>query len=243
MGIILPKNGDRVLFYQPQSGYRFNSDSIFLYDFASSFNPRGELLDVGSGVGVVGLLLARDFHLSLTLVEKQEVMAAYARKNAKINGVEADIWLGDFLSFDSRKRFDFIVSNPPFYHENVIKSEDSHLSICRYNGNLPPKPFFKKVRNLLKPRGRFIFCYDASQISEILPLLQESSLTVEHLRFVHPKISRPAKLVLVHARKDSKAKSVVLPPLVPFDGEEYAEEAKEIFKKARTHTIKCQIDL
>jgi len=231
-----------VLFYQPEIGYRFNSDSIFLYDFASSFSPRGRVLDVGSGVGVVSLLLARDFSLTPTLVEKQEMMAAYARKNAEVNRIEADVRVCDFLEFDTKERFDFIVSNPPFYHDNVIKSEDRHLSICRYNTHLPPEPFFKKVGELLSRRGHFIFCYDASQVSEILNLLQNSRLTVEHLRFVHPKITRAAKLVMVHARKDSKAKTATLPPLVPFDGDEYTEEAKEIFKKARTHTIKCLID-
>ena len=44
-----------MLLYQPQEGYCYNSDSIFLYDFISSFNPRGRMLDVGAGCGVVGL--------------------------------------------------------------------------------------------------------------------------------------------------------------------------------------------
>ena len=43
-----------MLLYQPQSGYCYNSDSIYLYDFISSFNPRGRMLDVGAGCGVVG---------------------------------------------------------------------------------------------------------------------------------------------------------------------------------------------
>ncbi|BBG65709.1 tRNA (adenine37-N(6))-methyltransferase TrmN6 [Hydrogenimonas sp.] len=144
-----------MLFYQPLDGYRFNSDSIFLYDFIRSFSPSGELLDVGCGVGVIGLLLARDFNLRPTLVDKQRLMVSYARKNAEINGIEAEVVLGDFLEFESPERFDFVVSNPPFYHEDVIKSEDLHIHACRYNSHLPPKPFFAKVKRLLKPRGRF----------------------------------------------------------------------------------------
>ena len=49
-----------MLLYQPESGYCYNSDSMFLYDFVSSFKPKGEVLDVGAGCGIVGLLVARD---------------------------------------------------------------------------------------------------------------------------------------------------------------------------------------
>jgi len=231
-----------VLFYQPQDGYRFNSDSIFLYDFIHSFSPSGSVLDVGCGVGVIGLLLARDFKVEPTLVDKQGVMTEYARKNARINGIEADVQLCDFLDYENSGRFDSIVSNPPFYHEDVIQSEDPHLHTCRYNTHLPPRPFFEKVKRLLKPRGHLFFCYDASQVAQIIPALQSASLTVEHMRFVHPRAHKPAKLVMVHARRDSRAKTVILPPLIPFEEEGYGPEALQIFKKARTHTIKCQID-
>ncbi len=231
-----------MLFYQPLNGYRFNSDSIFLYDFICSFSPGGNLLDAGCGVGVIGLLLARDFGLKPILVEKQRIMAEFARKNAKVNGIEAKIEVCDFLDYENGLRFDYIVSNPPFYHEGVIQSEDPHIHACRYNSHLPPEAFFKKVKQLLKPRGRFLFCYDASQVTDIVYLLKRYSLTVEHLRFVHPKAEKAAKLVMVHARSGSKAKTTVLAPLVPFEKEGYSLEAQQIFKKARTHTIKCQIE-
>ncbi len=231
-----------MLFYQPQNGYRFNSDSIFLYDFIRSFSPAGRLLDVGCGVGVIGLLLARDFGLRPVLVEKQKMMAEFARKNAEINGIEAKVQVCDFLDYESDDNFDFIVSNPPFYHEDVIQSEDPHLHACRYNTHLPPKPFFAKAKRLLKPRGDLFFCYDASQIAQITGALEDASLTVEHIRFVHPRAQRAAKLVMIHARRDSRAKTVVMAPLIPFEGESYGEEAAGIFKNARTHTIKCQID-
>ena len=39
---------------------------------------------------------------------------------------------GSFLEFDFDKKFDFCVSNPPFYHSNVIKSENENIKIARY---------------------------------------------------------------------------------------------------------------
>ena len=230
-----------MLFYQPAGGYCFNSDSIFLYDFASRFHPKGEVLDVGSGVGVIGLLLGRDFPVRVTLVEKQPRMAELARHNARISAVDAKVVEADFLRFDPGRQFDMIVSNPPFYHDDVIQSDDPHMHACRYNVHLPPADFFGRVKRLLKPRGRFVFCYDASQIGSLTVELANVGLRIEDLRWVHPKADRAAKLVLVHVRNQSRARTRVHPPLIVFEGEEYGKEARQIFKKARTHTLKCQI--
>ncbi|MDO9208145.1 MAG: methyltransferase, partial [Sulfuricurvum sp.] len=46
-----------MLLYQPDGGYCYNSDSILLYGFIAQFNPKGKLLDVGAGCGIVGLLV------------------------------------------------------------------------------------------------------------------------------------------------------------------------------------------
>ena len=230
-----------MLFYQPSQGYCFNSDSMFLYDFIASYSPKGRLLDVGCGVGVIGLLLARDFNIELTMVEKQDIMAELAKRNIEVNKIKADLVKSDFLEFRANEPFDFIVSNPPFYHPDVIQSRDSHINACRYNTHLPIEPFFKKVASLLSPRGHFIFCYDASQLPQLLESLNKAALRAEEMRMVHPKIGRIAKLVMIHARKNSKARLKVLPPFIVFKEEDYSTEAQNIFKKARTHTIKCQI--
>ncbi|WP_245757012.1 tRNA1(Val) (adenine(37)-N6)-methyltransferase [Hydrogenimonas thermophila] len=214
---------------------------MFLYDFISSYSPKGRLLDVGCGVGVIGLLLARDFNIDLTMVEKQDVMAKLAQRNIKVNKIDAELIKSDFLEFNATKPFDFIVSNPPFYHPDVIQSQNSHINACRYNTHLPIEPFFKKVASLLSSRGHFIFCYDASQLPQLLESLNKVALRAEELRMVHPKTDRAAKLVMIHARKNSKARLKVLPPFIVFEGDKYSTEAQEIFKKARTHTIKCQI--
>ena len=230
-----------MLFYQPSQGYCFNSDSMFLYDFIASNSPKGRLLDVGCGVGVIGLLLARDFNIDLTMVEKQDIMAELAQRNIEVNKIKANLVKSDFLEFSADESFKFIVSNPPFYHPDVIQSKNSHINACRYNTHLPIEPFFKKVASLLSSRGHFIFCYDASQLPQLLESLNRVALRAEELRMVHPKIDRPAKLTMIHARKNSKARLKVLPPFIVFKEDVYSVEAQEIFKKARTHTIKCQI--
>ena len=225
--------------YQPKRGYSYNSDSIFLYDFISRFNPKGELLDVGCGVGIISLLLTRDFKIETTIIDKQESMLSYAKHNYALNHLDVDAYHEDFQRYEPSKRFDFIISNPPFYDENVTQSLDEHLNIARYAQHLPIEPFIEKVKKLLKPRGYFIFCYDAKQIDRLLFSLKENKINPEVIRFVHSKVDRESKLVFIGARMNSKSLTKIMPPLVVFDKESnYNEEAMGAFERASTHSIK-----
>ena len=231
-----------MLLYQPNSGYCYNSDSIFLYDFINSFNPKGKVLDVGAGCGVVGLLVARDNEkVVLEAVEKQEQFVEYATINARVNKIDYKINKCDFIEFDEKIKYDYIISNPPFYHDGASRSEDEMLFNARYNINLPLRDFFKKVSKLLNPKAHFIFCYDASQFGLICAELDKVKLRVVDVQFVHPKVDRKASLVMIHARNSSKSLMKVWPPFISFIGSEFSSEAQSIYKKAKTQSIKCQM--
>lgn len=231
-----------MLLYQPESGYCYNSDSIFLYDFINRFKPKGRVLDVGAGCGVVGLLVARDNSgVSLDAVEKQAVFVEYAKINARVNKIEYNLHECDFLDFVPDEKYDFIVSNPPFYPEGVQKSADEMLFFARYNIHLPLDAFFKKVSQILKPHSHFIFCYDASQFGEICVALERVKMRVVTVQFVHPKVDRDASLVMVYARNGSRSAMQVLPPFINFDENVQSKDAEAVYKKAKTKSIKCQI--
>ena len=199
------------------------------------------MLDVGVGCGIVGLLVARENNVELHGVEKQEIFVKYATKNAQTNGIEYTLHHGDFLEYEDDKGFDYIVSNPPFYHEGASRSEDEMLYTARYNINLPMKQFFQKVARLLTPKGHFIFCYDAKQFALLCTELNEAKLRVIDVQFVHSKIDRNASLVILHVRKNSKSLLNILPPFIAFDGENFSKASESLYAKARTNSIKCQI--
>ncbi len=225
--------------YQPTSGYCYNSDSIFLYDFISNFNPKGSLLDVGCGVGIISLLLSRDFNIETTIIDKQEKMLNYAQHNYELNDLDVQSYLGDFTEFETTDKFDYIISNPPFYDSRVTQSENTHLNIARYAHHLPIEDFIAKVKKLLKPRGYFIFCYDAKQVDLLVYHLTSYGINVEKIQFVHSKIDRDSKLVMIAARMGSKSMTQILPPFVVFDDESvYRQNAQKAFERANTNSIK-----
>lgn len=227
-----------MIIYQLKTGYRYNSDTLFLYDFISKFNINKDVLEIGSGSGVLGLLLKRDFKdINLTQIDFQEENYLLNKKNASINNIQTNVIQNNFLYHNFDKKFDFIISNPPFYHDGVKKSENLHIQKSRVNIFLPLHEFIKKANSLLKPRGVFIFCYDCKDIMSVIGYLKEYKIQVEFIKFVHPRIDKLAKLVFFYAKKSSKSKCQILPPLFSHDGLDNSKQAQEIFKKADTKAI------
>lgn len=236
-----------MVLYQPSNGYCYNSDTHFLYNFIiqnlKKFkNIKGELLDIGSGSGILGLLVSRDNErLNLNQCEIQETFQEISLKNAECNNIDTTMYKGSFLDLEFDKKFSICVSNPPFYHANVIKSENENLKIARYNDSLPLKDFIKKVSKILDNSGKFFFCYDAKQLDEIIVILKENKLNIESLQFVHPTSQKDATLVMVYVRKNSKSLLKILNPLVVFEDSEFTKNVQEIYKKSSTHSIKVEI--
>jgi tRNA1(Val) A37 N6-methylase TrmN6 len=237
-----------LVLYQPTNGYCYNSDTHFLYNFIVENlkkykNIKGEILDIGSGSGILGLLVAKDFEkIKLNQCEIQEMFQFFTKKNSETNKINSKLYEGSFSNIEFDKKFDICVSNPPFYHSDVIKSENESLKIARYNDSLPLEIFIKKTATILNSEGKFFFCYDVKQINEILLLLNKYKFNLEALQFVHPKESKDATLVLVYAKRNSKSLTKVLTPLIVFDEKnEFTSFVQDIYKKSSTHSIKVDI--
>lgn len=238
-----------MVLYQPTNGYCYNSDTHFLYSFILENlkkykNIKGELLDIGSGSGILGLLVAKNFEkIKLNQCEIQKMFQFFSSKNSITNKIDSILYEGSFEEINFEKRFDICVSNPPFYHNNVIKSDNQCLKIARYNDSLPLEIFIKKTSTILNSEGKFFFCYDVKQINNILLLLSKYKFNLEALQFVHPKKSKDATLILVYAKKNSKSLTKILKPLIVFnENNEFSFEVQDIYIKSSTHSIKVDVE-
>jgi len=238
-----------LLLYQPKNGYCYNSDTHFLFSFICKClekykNIKGDILDIGSGSGILGFSLFKKYEkLRLNQCEIQSCFQFFSQQNAKINKINTKLYKGSFLDLKFDKKFDFCVSNPPFYHQNVIKSENKSLKIARYNNFMPLKDFIKKSSSILKNDGKLFFCYDSKQLNDIILFLDEFRFNLEVLQFVHPKAKKEASLVLVYAKKNSKSLLKVLNPLIVFDENlNFTKEVEEIYKDIKAHSIKVDFE-
>ncbi|BAW72669.1 tRNA1(Val) (adenine(37)-N6)-methyltransferase [Helicobacter pylori] len=227
--------------YQPLNAYSYNSDSLFLYDFSRPFiKNSGAILDIGSGCGVLGLLCARDNPLaSVHLVEKDSKMAFFSQKNA-LKFPNAQVFESDFLDFNPPILYDAIVCNPPFYALGSIKSKNK--GHARHQSELDFASLVVKVKKCLKPKGYFIFCYEALSLCLVIESLKSAKLTLETLRFVQSFKDKNAHLMLGLARNNSKSALKVLPPLITHYSKNQSDNTKEvlsIYQICNTYSIKA----
>lgn len=129
--------------FQLKDGYRYNSDSLFLWDFARkncSFKASHSLLDVGCGCGILGLLLARDFNCALSCIDIQPQNCELTQKNADSNGINASVICADF--FEDWESEDFIANSRENFIENSRKNlAEIYLGNSRIHSRIPYQNF------------------------------------------------------------------------------------------------------
>lgn len=232
------------LFYQPLNGYCYTSDSLILYDFIlSCFNSnsnKNEVLEVGSGCGIIGLLLARDLDINLSQIEIQENFHFLNEKNAEVNKIKSKTIHSNFLKYYSHKKYDYIISNPPYYRADDVSPDNHDISICKMSDFLNLSHFFKAVKSFLKDKAYFIFCYKSSSLDLVLEELNKNNLKAEKIKFVHSKINKNSKLVLICARLNSKTQINIEAPLImQINNNDFSDEMIKIYQKTNTYSIKC----
>lgn len=221
---------------QNREGYRFSVDALLLYSFVGVRYARG-IADLGTGSGIIGLLLARKYRSAhVLLVELQESLFTLAQKNIGINGlgdrvaaVLADI--RDIRRVLSPISFDVVVSNPPFRKPVTGRiSSDEERAVARHELKITLPDLAAAAAYLLKEKGRFFMIYHPERFAETLDTLRASRLEPKRIRFVHNDPTAVSKMVLIEAVKDGQPGMKVDPPLFLYkpDGS-YTDEVLEMY--------------
>ena len=240
--------------FQLKDGYRYNSDSLFLWDFARkncSFKASQSLLDVGCGCGILGLLLARDCNCALSCIDIQPQNCELAQMNAQANDIKASIICADFFKdWESgnsagnfripSQSFERIICNPPFYDFGG-ENKNAHKNTSRNASSFDISAFASKCSKLLAPKGELVLCYDARLVDRLLQALLEAGLKPIKLAFLHSKPSKPANIVLVVAKKGAKSPLCVFGSLFACnESGTHSDFAKEVFIKADLISVDLQ---
>lgn len=225
---------DLITLFQSSKGYRYNSDSLLLCDFALDQGVKNDVLDVGAGCGIIGILLKKTvFNLNVSFIDIQEENVKLMDKNLKINQIQADVFHDDFRQFQSAKKFDFIVCNPPFYRKDISQSQNQHKNMSKFSEFLPLDSFLNKANFILKPKGTLYFCYEASALDKICFALKNIKMKITKMRFVHTHKNKKARLVLMELKKGTRSACEILPPFFVYENENLSKQMQDIHLRFR----------
>ena len=141
--------------YQDKCSFKVGTDGVLL-GASAEVNGVKDILDVGTGTGLIALMLAQRSDAHITALEPDEDSFRQAveniresRWNDRINVINTRIQL-----FDPGYRFDLIVSNPPYFTDS-LKNPDDRKASARHTGNLTGVELLEGVRRLLTDKGKF----------------------------------------------------------------------------------------
>jgi tRNA1(Val) A37 N6-methylase TrmN6 len=225
--------GGALSLVQPRIGYRVNIDSIILAAFASRGRVAKLAVDLGAGVGALGLVATKTGAAqSVALVEHQPELLRLARENLEANHVSGSVVERDLerqgLPPSLAQRADLVLCNPPFFP--VASGTPSQRARLARGGELAP--FMRAAQRALSgPRTRAAFCYPAAALAELLACARDARLVPKRLRLVHARADAPARLALIELRIAKPGGLVVEPPLVEWlNGRTRSPELAELVR-------------
>jgi len=152
---------------QENCAMKVGTDGVLLGAWAD-ISFANNILDIGTGTALIALMLAqRNAKALIDAIEIDEKAFLQAKANIKDSPWEDRItaYNVDLNLWNPTYKYDCIVSNPPFFEENVL-SENLQRDIARHTHTLQIDDLLQKTSLLLKDKGiaYFIFPYDKSEL-------------------------------------------------------------------------------
>ena len=213
--------------FQRARGHRHSVDDVLTAHYALQVSPEvATHLDLGAGIGTVGLLVLWGMprETTLTALEAQAMSHRLLLANVATNDLGARVRAlhGDLREFAGPERFPLITGSPPYFPVSAgIVPQDSQKAHARFELRGDVSDYAKAAARLLTPNGWFVFCFPTPQKQRALDALAGAGLRLARLQDVIPREGLAPLFSLFACRLVGDAASAIVDaPLVvrTFDG-------------------------
>ncbi len=230
----LQRNGYRII--QKKKGFCFGMDAVLLSGFAR-VNPGERVLDLGTGTGIIPILLeAKTEGKHFTGLEIQEEVAEMAGRSVRLNGLEekVNIVTGDLKEASrlfGQASFDVVTSNPPYMNAgHGLQNPDMRKAVARHEVLCTLEDVCREAAKVVKPGGRFYLVHRPHRLTEIITLLTAHKLEPKRIKFVHPFIDQEANMVLIEAVRGGRSMVKLEKPVIVYkEPGVYTDEIYDIY--------------
>jgi len=217
---------------QEKSAMKVGTDGILLGAWTGIEDCK-QILDVGTGTGLIALMLAQRSDAQITAIEIEQNAASEAKQNIGSSPWKNRINVQN-ISFQeyaasNQSRFDLIVSNPPFF-SNSLKAKNKQRRLARHSDSLPLPELIYCSEKLLKKDGRLAVILPVKPSTELIKLAGSNQLYLHQLTKVYPNTEKPHNRFLMEFSKEkctTRTSDLYIENLSP---KEYSEQYKNLLK-------------
>ncbi len=235
--------GGRLKLLQPVKGFRAGVDSV-MAAAAVPAHAGDTVLDVGAGVGVISLTLAKRVNgLRITALEKShdhyELLQQNIDRNqmtGHVTPLQADIF--DQLKWPEPNSFHHVVTNPPYYQDGSVQIAPSQEKAGAHAG---PRGFlrdwlYQSVR-MVRPGGILTMVYPSTALANVVACL-EPRLGDIVIFPLWPHAGQRAKRFILQGKKGARGPTSLEPGLVLHGaGTGFTEQAEAILRHGNSLTL------
>ena len=184
--------------YHDKCAMKVGTDGVLLGAWAPVDEIK-QILDVGTGTGLIAMQLAqRNQQATITAIEIDEAAAEQAKENIAASpwADRIEVICNDFRYYQPGKRFDLIVSNPPYFID-ALKCPDEQRRMARHVGGLNYELLFRNSVHLLSNEGLVSIIIPAEVEREVVDTAWNYNLYPHHRVYVYTKPGKPCRRILI----------------------------------------------
>ena len=207
--------------YQNPDFFSFSLDSVMLANFVTIRLRDKNIVDLGTGNGVIPLILSLRTTKSIVGVEIQDALFRLAKKSVSYNSLDSQISIvcsdmKDYVSTETIEKFDVVTCNPPYFKVNDKNffNDEIEKMVARHEVKITLEEVVMTASKLLKNGGIFAMVHRTDRLLEIFDLFRKYHIEPKRIRFVHEYSYKPSTLVLVEGIKWGKTGLKIEPPFI-----------------------------
>ena len=196
------------------------------------------VLDIGTGTGLLSLMLAqKNDEVLIHAIEIDKDAADQAKENAASSAWKEriDILNADIKGFSFKNKFDLIISNPPFY-ENELRSETNRRNIAHHSENLTLKELLDVIKTNLNANGNFFLLLPYKRNDEIKKLFKDHQLHISKILLIRQSIKHDYFRIFIKGNLSATEKEIEFDEMSICDEQQqYTNEFVRLLKDYYLH--------
>lgn len=181
---------------QDKCAMKVGTDAVLLGAWVIP-NGSKTILDIGTGTGVISLMLAQKTNAAIVAIDIDKDSTEQAAVNVAESDfrdrVEVKHLSFQELARTTESKFDLIVTNPPYFIDSLKNQEDNSRKTARHNDHLPFEDLIGGVKKLLNDKGKFCLILPKNEAAIFRKIAEQKGLYLSKLLRIRTRADKESE--------------------------------------------------